>query len=243
MALAQPHRASRRARRTWRAPTRVHVAVAAILCTTFCVSPLRAQKMPPPPSGQGWFWYQCPSVWYGTLKVWSDEGTIYYFEGVTYRAVGTSAPAPGIPAMFWVQPDGVESNGPGPDGRHRRLYDAVAQYVCWQRLTTSPSGALKSQFYDQLLEVTGDLVPVMEESSSCDNEMWVDDPYDEPGSDWGESWPEANCGSADGESSGEPESVSSVEGLHCHTEYIYIDVDYGDGVWVNVWEGYANVCE
>jgi len=28
----------------------------------------------------------------------------------------------------------------------------------------------------------------------------------------------------------------------CHQEYIYVDVDYGDGDWVTVWEGWATVC-
>jgi hypothetical protein len=29
----------------------------------------------------------------------------------------------------------------------------------------------------------------------------------------------------------------------CHQEYIYVDVNYGDGNWITVWEGWVQVCE
>jgi hypothetical protein len=204
---------------------------------------LGAQKMPPPPTGLGYYTYQCPALWNGPVRVRSDEGNLYYFDGVSFWAVGTTTPAAGIPAIFWIEPNGVQSNSTGPDGRYRKLYNGVAQYVCWERMTISSTGIVKPQHYDQLIDVEGELVAVAEEGSSCDNAQWVDDPYDEPGDEWEESWSEPTCGSSVGESLGGNESVSSMDGLHCHTEYIYLDVDYGDGVWVTVWEGYANVCE
>ena len=222
----------------------VHAAALTFAALTNAIgSALGAQKMPPPAPGLGYYTYQCPPVWNGPVRVWSREGNLYYFDGVTFRAVGDATPAAGIPAIFWIEPNGVRSNSTGPDGRYRELYDGIAQYVCWQRITISSTGIVRPQFYDQLIDVEGDLVPVADESSSCDNESWVDDPYDEPGDEWGESSFEPTCGSSSDEGLGGDESVSSVDGLHCHTEYIYIDVDYGDGVWITVWEGYANVCE
>jgi len=31
---------------------------------------------------------------------------------------------------------------------------------------------------------------------------------------------------------------------NCHTEYIVVEINYGDGTgWHTLWEGYATVCE
>ncbi|MEX2152799.1 MAG: hypothetical protein WD825_05620 [Gemmatimonadaceae bacterium] len=46
------------------------------------------------------------------------------------------------------------------------------------------------------------------------------------------------------QSSGSGGGGGSGDGLNCHQEYVFIEINYGDGTgWHVWWEGYASVCE
>jgi hypothetical protein len=56
-------------------------------------------------------------------------------------------------------------------------------------------------------------------------------------------WGGCNFPPSGGGSDCPDDGSSGGGGMECSTEYIEIQVDYGDGNWITIWEGWATVCE
>jgi hypothetical protein len=101
------------------------------------------------------------------------------------------------------------------------LWEKAKRAACWEGCTIGYGECRAEAFLRNVISPKKNCPPSLEDDSSSSEEC-VDDGDDGSGG-----------GGDDG--GGTPPTS-------CHSEYIYIDVDYGDGNWITVWEGWAQVC-